>query len=189
MEVGESKSRGASAPIGDERTRRPGAEFTVPRLIAIEYVVQQTGAAGLGEEFRAETDQPPSRHQVVHADPTGSVIHHLLEATFAKRHQLRHHSEVVLRNIHSEALDRFVHGAVDRSRHHLRFPDRDFEAFSAHQLHEDRQLQFSSTLHLPCVRAFGRQHPNRHIADRFGVQSALDHRCGQLGSTTSARQR
>jgi hypothetical protein len=61
------------------------------------HVVQQPGAAGLGEELGAEADQPARRHDVLHPDPAGAVVDHLLEPALAQGQQLDEHALVVRR--------------------------------------------------------------------------------------------
>ena len=48
--------------------------------------------------------------------------------------------------------DRLVHPSVYLPRHDLRLTDCELEAFTAHLLHEDRQLQLATSLYLPGVR-------------------------------------
>src|SRR3712207_9320437 len=66
------------------RSGRPRAELAVPGLVALEDVVQQAGATGLGEELGPEADHPAGRHEVLHADPAGAMVDHLLHAALAQ---------------------------------------------------------------------------------------------------------
>ena len=47
-------------------------------------------------------------------------------------------------------------------------------------LGEHRQREFAAALHLPGIRAVGRQHADRHVADQLAVQTVLDHAGGEL---------
>ena len=78
------------------------------------------GAARLGEELRAEPDQPARRHEVLEPHPAGAVVDHLLHPALAQREQLREHADVLLGRVDRDALDRLVHLAVDLARHDLR---------------------------------------------------------------------
>ncbi len=104
-----------TAPVGDQRAGRPGPDLAGPRLVALEDVVQQAGAAGLGEELGAEADQPARRDEVLHPDPAGAVVDHLLQPALAQRQQLDDHALVVRRGVDRQALHRLVQLAVDRS--------------------------------------------------------------------------
>ena len=68
----------------------------MPRLVALEDVVQDPRPACLGEELRAHADQAARRHEVLHPDPAGPVVDHVREPALAKREQLRDHSQVLL---------------------------------------------------------------------------------------------
>ena len=71
---------------------------------------------------------------------------------------------------------------------HLRLADGELEALAAHHLDEDRELQLAAALDLPRVRALGRQHADRDVADRLGGEAVLDLAGGQLAAV-QARQR
>ena len=76
---------GPAAPVGDERAGRARAQLADPRLLAVEDVVQEPGAARLGEELGAEADQAARGDEVLHAHPAGAVVDHLLHAALAQR--------------------------------------------------------------------------------------------------------
>src|SRR5204863_166352 len=78
--VHQRELRGCATPVRHERSGRARAHLARPWLPAVEHVVEQTGAARLGEEFRAEADQAARRHEVLHAHPAGAVVDHLLQA-------------------------------------------------------------------------------------------------------------
>jgi hypothetical protein len=83
LQVEQRKRGHRPAPVRDQGAARPGAQLAVPRLPAVEDVVHQPGAAGLGEELGPEADQPASGDQVLHPHPAGAVVDHLLEAALA----------------------------------------------------------------------------------------------------------
>ena len=113
------------------------------------------------------------RHEVLEPDPAGAVVDHLLHPALAQGEQLREHADVLLGRVDREPLDRLVHLAVDLARHDLRLADRELEALAAHQLDEHGELQLAAALHLPGVRALGREHAERDVADQLGVEPAL----------------
>ena len=75
--------------------------------------MHQAGAPRLGQELGAEADQPSGRHQVLHPDPAGAVVDHLLQPATPKTHQLGDDADEVFGDIHRQALDRLVEVAVD----------------------------------------------------------------------------
>ena len=148
-----AKPVACAAAVGDEAAGRPRAQLAVPRLPRLEDVVEDPGAARLGQELGAEADQPARRHEVLHPRPAGAVVDHLLHPALAQREQLRDDADVLLGDVDRDALDRLVALAVDLLRQHLRLADRQLEALAAHQLDEHRELQLAAALHLPRVRA------------------------------------
>ena len=163
-----------AAPVGDEAAGRPRAQLAVPRLPRLEDVVDDPGAARLGEELGAEADQPARGDEVLHARPAAAVVDHLLQAALAQREQLRDDADVLLGDVDRDALDRLVPLPVDLLGQHLRLADRQLEALAAHHLDEHRELQLAAALHLPGVGARGRQHAQRDVADELRVEPLLD---------------
>ena len=152
----------------------------MPWLVLVEDVVQQTGSTGFGEELGAETDQATGRDDVLHPNPTGAVIDHLFHTAFTKGHQLGNNAEIILGDIDGEMLHRLVHLAVDNAGDDLRLAHGELEAFTTHDFHENRQLEFASTLNLPRVRAVSWLKADGDVTDEFGVQPVLHQACGQL---------
>ena len=107
------------------------------------------------------------------------MVHHLLHARPAGAHQLGDGADVVLGDVDGEALHRLVELAVDLADQHLRLADGQLEALTAHHLHKDGQLELATSLHLPGVRTLGVEHPDRHVADQFGVEAVLHQPCGE----------
>ena len=115
LQVHQRELRGRAAAVGDERAGRARAQLARPRLPAVEDVVQEPGAARLGEELGAEADQPARGDEVVHPHPAGAVVDHLLHPALAQREQLRDDADVVLGHVDRQPLDRLV-DACRRSR-------------------------------------------------------------------------
>ena len=142
----------------------------MPWLPAIEDVVDEAGAARLGQELRAEADQAARRDQVLHPHPARPVVDHLLQPPLAQREQLRDHADVVLGDVDAHALDRLVDLAVDLARDDLGLADRQLEALAAHQLDQNGQLQLAAALHLPGVGPLGRVDAQRDVADQLTLE-------------------
>ncbi len=120
-----------------------GPQLAVPLLVAVEDVVEDAGAARLGQELRPEADQRAGGNEVLEPNPAGAVVDHLLEPALAQREQLCEHADVLLGRIDREPLDRLVHLAVDDLRHDLGLADRQLESLAAHQLDEDGELELA----------------------------------------------
>ena len=97
LQVHHRERGGGAGPVGDERAAGAGAQLAEPRLVRLEDVVQDAGAAGVGEELGPEPDQRPGRHQPLHPDPAGAVVDELLHPALAGGEQLGDDAEVLLR--------------------------------------------------------------------------------------------
>jgi hypothetical protein len=85
--------------VGDQRAVRAGAQLALPRLVAVEDVVEDAGAAGLGQELGPEPDQAAGGDPVLEPDPAGAVVDHLLHAALAQAEQLGDDADVVLGHV------------------------------------------------------------------------------------------
>ncbi len=178
-----------AAAVGDERAGRPRAQLAVPRLVAVEDVVQLAGAAGLGEELGAKADQRAGRGEVVHAHPAGAVVDHLLEPALAQGQQLGQDADVVLGHVDREALDRLVELAVDLPGDDLGLADGQLVTLAAHDLDEHRELELAAALDLPGVRPLGLLDAQRHVAHELGVEPVGDLARGQLVAVLAGQRR
>ena len=152
-------------------------------------MVQEAGAAGLGEELGAEADQPAGGHQVLHPHPAGGVVDHLLQPSLAQRQQLGDHADVVLGDVDREPLDRLVQLAVDLAGEDARLAGGQLEALAAHHLQQDDQLQLAAALDLPGVGALGVVDADRDVADQLGVEPVADLARGQLAALGAGERR
>ena len=175
--------------VGHERAGRPRAQVAVPRFVPVEHVVQLAGPPRLREELRPEPDQPARGDQVLHADPAGAVVDHVLHAALAEREQLRDDTQVLLGRVDRHSFDGLVELAVDRARHHLRLADRELEPLTAHHLDQHRKLQLAAALHLPTIGAVAGQHADRDVADDLLIQAPLHQPRGELVAVLPGRRR
>ena len=189
LQVHQRELGGGAAAVGDERAGRAGAELADPRLPALEDVVDEAGAARLGEELGAEADQAAGGHEVVDPHPAGAVVDHVLHPALAEREQLRDDADVLLGHVDRHALDRLVDLAVDLAREHLRLADGELEALAAHHLDEDRELQLAAALDLPDVGPLGVADAQRDVADQLLVEPVPHLAGGQLAAVLAGERR
>ena len=117
------------------------------------------------------------------------MVDHLLHPPLPEREQLRDDPEVLLRSVDRHPLHGFVRLAVDRSDHDLRLADGELEPLAPHHLHQDRQLEFAPTLHLPHLGSLGVQHPDRDVADHLLIQARLQQPGRHLGAVLPGQRR
>ena len=129
----------------------------MPRLEALEDVMEDAGAARLGEEIGAEADQAPGGDDDVHPHPAGAMVDERLRLSLAQREELGDDAEVLLRYVDRDTLHRLVHLSLDDAGHDLRLADRELESLTSHLLDQHRELQLAAALHLPHLRPLGRE--------------------------------
>ena len=75
--------RGDTGPVGHQRSGGARWDGAVPGLPAGKQVVHDAGALGVGQELRAEADQPARRNPEFQAHAAAAVVHHLRHRAFA----------------------------------------------------------------------------------------------------------
>ena len=147
----------------------------MPRLVAVEHVMEDARAARFGQELGTEPNQAARNHQVLHAHPTRSVVDHLLEPPLAQSEQLSDHADVLLRRVDRQLLHRLVQPSVDVAGYHLRLADGELETFAPHQFDQHSELQLTAALDLPRVRPRSREHTNGDVSDQLLREPRFDH--------------
>ncbi len=137
-------------------------------------------AARDGQELGAEADETARGHNELHAHPAGAVVAHPVHTALASREKLGDRAEVLLRCVDGEVFEGLVNFSIHLLDDHLRLADRELEAFPAHLLDEDGEGQFSTSLHLPGVRATDVHELDRDVTDELAVQAILDHPRSEL---------
>ena len=161
-------------PVGDQGPVGAGAQLALPRLVAVEDMVEDAGATGFGEELRAKTDQPARRDPVLEPHPARRVVDHLLHAAFAQPQQLADHADVVLGHVDGQVLEGLLDLPFDLAGDHPWLAYGELEPLASHRLHQHRELQFPAALHLPGVGTFRGQHAQGDVADQFLLEPGLD---------------
>ena len=84
-------------------------------------------------------------------------------------------------------------GSCDFSGHlsgdDLRLPHGELEAFSAHQLDENSELQLATPLHLPRIGSLSWQHAQRDVPDELLLESRQNHAGGEAGAVLARERR
>ena len=149
-------------------------DLALPRLVAVEEVVEQAGAARVGEELAAEADEAARRDAELEADAAGAVVRHVRHAALAQRERLRDDADVVLGAVDDELLHRLVALAVDLARDDLGLADRELEALAAHRLDEDRHLQLAAAGHLEGVGGVAGLDVEGDVREDLALEAVLE---------------
>src|SRR6185312_5383948 len=76
LEVDHRERRHHARTVSDHRTVGAVLDVAGPRLVAVGDGRRDAGSAGVGEEVRAEADQPAGGNGELHANPPGTVVGH-----------------------------------------------------------------------------------------------------------------
>ena len=102
------------------------------------------------------------------------MIDHLGHLAFSRSEALDDGADEVLRDVDGELLDRLHHLIVDALGDDLGTADHQLEAFAAHHLDENAELQFAAAEHLEGVRRTGVLHLERDVGEQFLVETVAE---------------
>ena len=154
-----------SAPLARDGNR------AVPRLPAREDVVHDAGALGVGHELRAEADQPARRNPELEPHAAAAVVHHLRHHALALADLRDDDALMILRHVDDQLFDRLDHLAVDRLGDDVGTRDLQLEAFAAHHLDQNRQLQLAAADDLHLLGRVGRLEADRDVAEQLACRA------------------
>src|ERR1019366_1126154 len=154
-------------PVGDERTGRAMRNFSLPLDVSVEQRVHDDGAARVGEERAAQSDQAAAGHAEFDAHAAIAVIMHVGDFAFARADMLHDHADEVVGDIDSEVFDRLHQFAADVLGDDLGLADHQFITFTAHHLDQNRKLQLAAAQNLERIHAPGLFHAQRANGDAF----------------------
>src|SRR6185436_5739354 len=162
------RERGRDAcAVGDEGAGRACGNRAVPRLPSGKEVIHDAGPFRVGEELRAEPDQPARGDAELEPDAAAAVVHHLGRHT-APRARLRDdHALKFLGHVDDQVLHRLHLHAVDLPGDNLRARDLHLVPFAAHHLDQDRQLQLAAADDLQLLGRVRVLDAQRHVAEQL----------------------
>ena len=90
LEVKERIGGRLSWPVCNQRSGRAFCKRAMPRLIAVEDMVEETRPSCIGEKLGTKADQPSGGNPEFEPDPAVAVVVHLLHSAFADSDLLGH---------------------------------------------------------------------------------------------------
>ena len=126
--------QGAGEAVGD---------VPLPGLVAVEQVVHDAAALGLGQELGAEAEQAPGGDSELEAHPAGAVVDHLDHVSLAGTHLLGQGTDEFLGRINDQSLHGLVEDAVDGTREDLWLAYRHLVALPPHHFNKDGHLELA----------------------------------------------
>src|SRR5262249_47261666 len=141
LQVEETVGVGLAAVLRDEHAVRAALERSRVRTVVLEVVVQDAGAARVGQELRAVADEPARRADVLEAHAPLAGGPHLLHAPAAPPELLDHRARVGLVDVDDHLLVRLLLlAAVTLLEDDLGLRDHELVAFAAHGLDQHGQV-------------------------------------------------
>ena len=142
--------------------------------IAVEHAVDDAGAARVGEEFAVIADEAARRCEEHKARLARAGRAHVLQFAFAQRNLFDDDARIGIVHVDGDFFDRLQTLAILAGlENHARTRDRKLEAFAAHLLDENAELEFAAAGHF--ISAFaGLMHLDGDIAFGFAQQAVAD---------------
>jgi hypothetical protein len=145
-----------------------------PRPVALADLVHQRRAARVREELAAVADQAPDGHDELHPDAAVRVGRHLLQAALAAGQARLDLADEVGRDVDRDPLVGLLGLAVHVAQDHLGAAGLELEAFAAHLLDQDGQLELAAAADLERVARFRGQDLDRDVAQDLAIEAGLD---------------
>src|SRR5690554_6455975 len=92
-------SSGFTRAVGDEDSRSAVRNFSLPHIVSVEEVIEDSLPSRIGQKFGPESDQSSRRQAELHSDPASTVIDHLHHSSFPHPHLFINDSDIGFRNI------------------------------------------------------------------------------------------
>src|SRR5579862_352886 len=106
--------------------------------------MDQSGAARIGKELAAQSDQATRRDAELHAHAARMMVYHFFHFAAARAEKFHHDADEIFRAIDDEQFERLDAAAVFGAHHDFRLADHHLVAFAAHCFDQDRELQFAA---------------------------------------------
>ena len=142
----------------------------LPGGIAVEQGVDDASTTGVGKEVRAKADQSTRRDGKLQAHPTRSGVVHLGHDAAAHRQKLRHHADVVLRDVYQEQLHRLLQLTIDLLGNDRGLGRLQLIPFAPHGFDQDSKLQLAPAHDTEGVRRVGLLDAQAHVLAQLGPQ-------------------
>ena len=165
---------GLAVLVADQHAVVAVRDFALHFIEAVEDVADQAGAARHGHEVALEADQAARRNAVLEPHAAERVDHHVGEFGAARAERFHHRALAVGVDVDGQRLEGLERAAVDDLLQHLRLADGELEAFAAHVLDQDRQVQFAAPRDAEHVGLVGFLDAQRDVALQFAHQPFAD---------------
>src|SRR5208282_558140 len=191
LEIVESVRSRKPGPVRNQRSRRAMRDFTLPLDVSGKKRIHHDGAARVGEERAAQSDQAAAGHAEFHAHSTVAVIVHVGDFALARADMLHDHADEFFGDIDGEVLDwlhQFASFFVVLG-DDLGLADHQFVTFAAHHLDENRKLQFAAAENLERIGAASLFHAQGDVGEQLFIEALAQVARRDVGAFASAERR
>src|SRR5262245_33119493 len=139
-------------------------DVALPLRVAVEEMVEEPGAARVGQELGAIADEPARRDAVLEAHPAGAVVHHLDHLRLARPELLGDSTDELLGDVHHQMLHGLERLAAVLLGDDLWLAHLELEALAPHHLDQDRELELAASGYAEGVRGIRLIDADAHVA-------------------------
>src|SRR5437667_7961363 len=129
--------------------------FALPPDVTVKERVHDDGAARVGQQLTAQSDQPSAGDPELDPHAPVAVVVHIHDFALARTQLLHDHADEFFGNVNREALDWLHQLAIHSFGYDLGLSDHQFVAFAAHHLDQNGKLQLAAAHHDECVGITG----------------------------------
>src|SRR3984957_12073866 len=176
--------------VGDQDAVAAALDVALVGQVIVEQAVHDRRALGVGHQLALIADQAAGRRVEHQPQAVAAGWTHLDHLGLALAHLLHDDTGEFLVDVDDDFLDRLQQLAVlVLGQHHARTRHRQLEAFAAHGLDQDRELQFAAPRHFHRIPVGGLDHAQRHVAFGFAQQAITDQAAGDLVACGTGKRR
>ena len=188
LRVEQAVGDGLAGLKADQRTGGAVGDHAGPDVIAVEDLVDDALAVGIGQELVAVAEQAAAGHTELQTHTVGAQRLHLLQDGLALA-QTGHDSTLILGgDVDDDMLHRLVGLAVDDLGQNVRGRDLQLIAFAAHGLDEDGQMHLATAHDTEGIGGGGILHLQSDVLQQLFLQTVTDLAAGDILALTAGQR-
>ena len=188
LRVEQAVGDGLAGLKADQRTGGAVGDHASPDVIAVEDLVDDALAVGIGQELVAVAEQAAAGHTELQTHTVGAQRLHLLQDGLALA-QTGHDSTLILGgDVDDDVLHRLVGLAVDDLGQNVRGRDLQLIAFAAHGLDEDGQMHLTTAHDTEGIGGGGILHLQSDVLQQLFLQTVTDLAAGDILALTAGQR-
>ena len=188
LRVEQAVGDGLAGLKADQRTGGAVGDHASPDVVAVEDLVDDALAVGIGQELVAVAEQAAAGHTELQTHAVGAQRLHLLQDGLALA-QTGHDSTLILGgDVDDDVLHRLVGLAVDDLGQNVRGRDLQLITFAAHGLDQDGQVHLATAHDTEGIGGGGILHLQGDVLQQFLLQTVADLAAGDELALTAGQR-